>query len=361
MSRADRSWRSGWGRNLCVITLILRFGLAAFASGPPAIDGLDPEGLHRHIRTLASDAFEGRAPGSPGEEKTVAYLIDEFRKLGLAPGNPDGTFVQDVPLIGFEVTRAAGTFRTGPAREPIPLKFLDNWVAVSRSLVPKVAVDDSEVVFVGYGVVAPEYGWDDYKGVDVRGKTLLMLVNDPPVPDPNDPAQLDASLFKGKAMTYYGRWTYKYEIASEKGAAAAILIHETGPAGYPFAVVTGSWGRENFELRREGTDKDTGRVKVEGWIALDTAKQLLAASGQDLDRLKEQARHRTFRPVAIDATASFSVENRLREIRSRNVLARLEGSDPARRRRTRGLHRALGPPGTRPRARGRPDLQRRRR
>jgi Zn-dependent M28 family amino/carboxypeptidase len=180
---------------------------------------------------------------------------------------------------------------------------------------------------VGYGVEAPEYGWDDYKGVDVRGKTVLMLINDPPVPSPNDSTQLDSTIFRGRAMTYYGRWTYKYEIASAKGAAAAIIIHETEPAGYPFEVVVGSWGRENFDIKTPGGN--AGRVRVESWITLDKAKELLQASGQDFDALKRQARSKDFRPVALGATATFRVRNTTREIQSRNVIAKLPGSDSA--------------------------------
>src|SRR5262249_14922561 len=159
----------------------------------------------------ASDAFEGRAPGSSGEEKTLAYLTEQFRRMGLKPGNPDGNYVQEVPLVGFRATRVTGSINTRGG--PISLSFPDDFVAVSRQMTPEVKVEDSDVVFVGYGVVAPEYGWDDYKGLDVRGKTLLMLVNDPPVADPKDASKLDPSVFKGRAMTYYGRWTYKYEIA----------------------------------------------------------------------------------------------------------------------------------------------------
>ena len=168
------------------------------------------------------------------------------RSSASSQGNPDGSYTQDVPLVGFRATSVSGTITAGG--KPFDLTFLNDWVAVSRHQVPEIKVENSDVVFVGYGVVAPEYGWDDYKGVDVKGKTIVMLVNDPAVPDPNDPTKLDPAMFKGSAMTYYGRWTYKYEIAAEKGAAAAIIIHETGPAGYPFAVVTGSWGRENFDI-----------------------------------------------------------------------------------------------------------------
>ncbi|HLU24918.1 MAG TPA: M28 family metallopeptidase, partial [Longimicrobiales bacterium] len=186
----------------------------------------------------------------------------------------------------------------------------------------------SEIVFVGYGVVAPEYGWDDYKDVDVRGKTILMLVNDPAVPDPADPSRLDPNVFRGDAMTYYGRWTYKYEIASEKGAAAAIVIHETGPAGYPWEVVAGSWGGENFTIAGS-TGPD--RVQVEAWITEAKARELLAAAGQDFDALKQAAVQRDFRPVTLNATADFRVRTTTREVQSRNVIAKLEGSDPARR------------------------------
>ncbi len=197
-------------------------------------------------------------------------------------------------------------------------------VVVSRRFSPAVKVENSEVVFVGYGVVAPEYGWDDYKGVDVKGKTIVMLVNDPAVPDPNDPTKLDEKIFKGRAMTYYGRWTYKYEIATEKGAAAAILIHETGPAGYPFSVVQGSWGRENFEI--QSPDKNAGRVGIESWIGFEKAAALFAAAGQDLGVLKKAALSRDFKPVDLKAKASFTVNNTMREVFSKNVVAKIDGS-----------------------------------
>jgi Zn-dependent M28 family amino/carboxypeptidase len=177
-------------------------------------------------------------------------------------------------------------------------------------------------------VVAPEYGWDDYKDVDVKGKTILMLVNDPAVPDPNDPSKLDEKMFKGTAMTYYGRWTYKYEIASQKGAAAAIIIHETGPAGYPFEVVAGSWGGENFGIQRP--DNNLGRVPVEGWISFDKATELCRMAGLNLAALKKAAIQKDFKPVKLPgATASFRIDNTLRKIDSHNVIAKLEGSDPA--------------------------------
>ncbi len=217
-----------------------------------AAAAITTDALLRNISTLASDEFEGRAPGGRGEELTVGFLTDEFRRLGLQPGNPDGTFVQNVPLIGY-TNQTQTTFRLGDRTlEPRPLEDI---VAVSRRFVPELRVDDSELVFVGYGVVAPEFGWDDFKDVDVRGKTVVMLINDPPVPLASDPTRLDPRYLPGQAMTYYGRWTYKYEIASERGAAAVLIVHETEPAGYPFSVVTGSWGRENFDIRPEGRQR----------------------------------------------------------------------------------------------------------
>lgn len=288
-----------------------------------ALDSISRDDLLRHTCVLASDEYEGRAPATRGEELTVKYLTEQFQKLGLKPGNPDGSFVQRVPLAGF-TPESHVSFMSGSQK--LSLKPTIDYVAVCRRYVPEVKVENSDLVFVGYGVVAPEYGWDDYKGVDVSGKTIVMLINDPAVPDPNDPSKLDEKIFKGRAMTYYGRWTYKYEIASEKGAAAAIIIHETGPAGYPFEVVSGSWGRENFDLRRP--DKNMGRVAVESWINLDVAKQLLQLGGQDFDVLKQAAISKDFKPVPVKAKANFTVKNTLREVDSQNVVAKLEGSDP---------------------------------
>ena len=308
------------------LTLVTLLGTACAktdAGTDRALDVITAEGILKHTRELSSDAYEGRSPGTPGEEKTVQYLTEQFLQLGLKPGNPDGSWTQPVEMIGFTATPVMSVTAGG---RPIPLEFPDDVVVTSRRNVERVEVPSSDVVFVGYGVVAPEYGWDDYKGLDVRGKTILMLINDPAVPDPNDSTALDSTVFRGKAMTYYGRWTYKFEIATEKGAAAAIIIHETGPAGYPWAVVQGSYSRENIDIKR--ADQNMKRVAVEGWIALDKAKQLLAASGQDFDALKRAARTREFAPVPLKATASFSIRNSLRDIKSKNVIAKLEGSDP---------------------------------
>ena len=288
----------------------------------PALVSITGDEILEHTRVLSSDEYEGRSPGTRGEDLTVAYLTDQFRKMGLKPGNPDGTYVQNVPLVGF-TAQPALTFTSGG--NTVTYTPLTDYVAVSRHFQPEVRVDNSDVVFVGYGVVAPEYGWDDYKDVDVRGKTILMLINDPAVPLANDPSKLDPNMFKGNAMTYYGRWTYKYEIASEKGAAAAIIIHETGPAGYPFEVVSGSWGRENFDIRSPGGPGN--RVRVESWITNDRARQLLQSSGLNFDDLKRQAVRKDFRPVALNAKASFHLRNTIRDVQSRNVVAKLDGSE----------------------------------
>jgi len=283
------------------------------------------DGLLAHIRVLASDRFEGRGPGTRGEDSTIAYLSDQFRRMGLRPGNPDGSYVQMVPLVGStSAVTASVTTRGGQTQA---LRQPDDYVAWSMRPDPLVSVSNSDIVFVGYGVVAPEFGWDDFKGVDVRGKTVVMLVGDPPVPDPRDPSRLDPRTFRGPAMTYYGRWTYKYEIAAERGAAACIIVHQTGPAGYAWGVVASNTGRERFDIQGAGAR----HIPIEGWIQLDVAKRLFAAAGQDFDALQRAAGTRAFRPVPLGATASFTVRNALREVRSRNVVARLDGSDPVRR------------------------------
>src|SRR5947199_4862554 len=289
----------------------------------PALEAITPDGLLAHIKVLASDEFEGRAPGTKGEELSVKYIADQFKKIGLKPGNPDGTYTQEVPLAGIK-SEPRMSFSVGD--KAMDLKYPDDFVASSARLQPEIKIDKADVVFVGYGVVAPEYGWDDYKDVGVRGKTLLMLIGDPPIPNPKDPSKLDDKMFKGKAMTYYGRWTYKYEIAAQKGAAAAIIIHETGPAAYPYSVVRTSWSKENFEL--DETDKNAGAVSVRSWITVDAAKKLLADSGHDLESLKKSALSKGFRPVPLGVKANFDIKQQVRSFQSHNVIGKLEGSDP---------------------------------
>jgi len=288
----------------------------------PALEAITPDGLLAHIKVLASDEFEGRAPGTKGEELSVKYISDQFKKIGLKPGNPDGTYVQEVPLAGI-TSEPRMSFTIGD--KTIDLKYPDDFVASSARLQPEIKVEKSDVIFVGYGIVASEYGWDDYKDVDVRGKTLLMLIGDPPIPDSKDPSKLDEKMFKGKAMTYYGRWTYKYEIAAQKGAAAAIIVHETQPAAYPWQVVRSSWGKENFEL--DNPNKNMDAVSARSWITLDVAKKIVAACEQDFDALKKTAVTKDFRPVTLNTKAGIQIKQQIREFKSHNVIGKLEGSD----------------------------------
>jgi len=304
----------------CALGALLAVAVATFASA-----GTNPDISSARIladtKVLSSDEFEGRAPGSPGEEKTVAYLVERFQKLGLQPGNPDGTFIQNVPLVGITSTPTLTLEHDG---HKMTLENINEFVGPTSRIAPLVSGQDSDVVFVGYGVVAPEYGWDDYKGVDVRGKTVVMLVNDPPVTKAD--GSLDDSMFKGKAMTYYGRWTYKYDIAAQKGAAACLIVHETAPAAYPFAVIIGSRSRENFEIA--AADKNAGHVALEGWLTVEAARKVFSAAGRDYDALKATAAKKDFKPVELGTKASFTVASLLRNVASKNVVALLPGADP---------------------------------
>jgi Zn-dependent M28 family amino/carboxypeptidase len=287
-----------------------------------ALASLSPDDLMAHVRVLSDDEFEGRGPGTEGGRKTVDYLVEQFSARGLKPGNPDGTYVQRVPLMGYETT-ATASFVT--AKGPTELTPLEDFVAVSR--LESADMAHLEMVFCGYGTVAPEYEWNDFKDVDVRGKALVMLVNDPPIPDPENPARLDENMFRGKAMTYYGRWTYKNEIAKEMGAAAVILVHETGPAGYPWEVVSGSWGREGFDIA--GPLATAAHVPCEAWIQRDVAAKLFEDCGLDFVQMKHAALSRDFRPVTLPgARANFDLRANIREIESSNVVAMVEGSHP---------------------------------
>ena len=289
---------------------------------------ISKDSLLENIKVLASDEFEGRAPASKGETLTVGFLEEQFKKLGLKPGNPEGTYFQKVPMVGISADPSELVFTergpAGAAPQTLALHYGSDFVAWTKRVEPEVRLD-SDLVFVGYGVVAPEDQWDDYKGVDVKGKVLVMLINDPPVPDPNDPSKLDPHMFKGKAMTYYGRWTYKYEIAAQKGAVGALIVHETGPAGYPWGVVQGSNTGEQFSL--VAADKGASRCAVEGWMTLEKAKALLAMSGKDFDQLKKAAVSPDFMPVPLPAKASLTIRNKIRTIESHNVIAKLEGQD----------------------------------
>ena len=291
----------------------------------PSIDAV---ALLAHTRTLSSSEFEGRAPGTKGEERTVAYIADQFRKYGLEPAAADGSYFQRVPLVGITPDPRTELVVTGDPSvggSSLRLAYGDDVVAWSKRMVDTASLDKSPLVFVGYGVQAPEFKWDDCKGTDLNGKTLVFLIGDPPVPDPADPARLDPRMFGGKAMTYYGRWTYKFEMAEKMGAAGALIVHEAGPAGYPFSVVQVKVG-EQFDIARP--DRNMGRAAVEGWLSADAAGLMFSRAGKDFGEMKRAALRRGFRPVSLGLNASMTLRNTVRTVDSRNVVARLPGNDP---------------------------------
>lgn len=269
-----------------------------------------------HVKTLASDEFGGRAPGSPGEELTVEYLRAQFERMGLKPGNGDSYF-QTVPMV--ETTADPSTVLTLEVRgTPRQLAFGTDMVVGTRTGETQVAFKDSELVFVGYGVNAPEHGWNDYAGVDVKGKTVVMLVN-----DPGFHAQ-DPQLFEGKRMTYYGRWTYKFEEAARQGAKAALIIHDTEGASYGWDVVRNSWSGAQFDLPAD--DDPDPRLPAQGWISSDAARALFRDVGHDLDALYRAANRRGFKAVPLEATASLDLKSTTARKTSRNVVAMLPGA-----------------------------------
>ena len=314
-------------RSLALLPLVLAAACASQPAGPkPMADlpNVSTDAILADIRKLASDEFEGRAPGSNGETLTVQYLSEEFRKAGLEPGNPDGTWVQKVPLVAVTSAPTPLVVRKGGVKKPF--KVRDEFIAFSKHVVDQVTIEDSELVFAGYGVQAPEYNWDDFKGLDVKGKTIIVLVNDPPVPDPANTKELDSKAFGGKAMTYYGRWTYKFEKAAQLGASGVLIVHETYPAGYPWTVVQGM-AAERFNLA--APDKNLARSKVEGWLTTEAATALLKMAGQDYQKLKALAATPAFKAVPLGMTASLSVKQTMRTVASQNVIGKLPGADPA--------------------------------
>jgi Zn-dependent M28 family amino/carboxypeptidase len=282
-----------------------------------ALDGIDADRIRAHVKFLSSDLLEGRGTGQRGGDIAAAYIASQMEITGLRPGAEDGGYLQRVPLIGI-TTEPGSTLKLATARGSVPLKTIDDYVAWSRTE-ERVTDQRSEVIFVGYGIVAPELDWDDYKGADVRGKTLLMLVNDPPSPDP--------AFFGGPALSYYGRWTYKFEIGLKKGAAGVILIHTTPSAGYGFNVVQNSWSKEQpFPARAPGD----GALKLEAWITEARGRELFKLCGRDLDRDRDSAARRDFQPIPLGATATSHIVSKVRKFETANVLGLLEGSDPLR-------------------------------
>jgi Zn-dependent M28 family amino/carboxypeptidase len=275
----------------------------------PAISA---EEYARHIATLSADEFEGRKPGTAGERKTVEYLVAEFKKLGLEPGNGD-SFLQQVPIV--EITAGSDArLQLGSAE----LKYMQDMVIWTKRLVPEISVADSPLVFVGHGVVAPELGWNDYAGVDMRGKTAVILINDPGF------ATNDANLFRGRAMTYYGRWTYKFEEAMRQGAAGALIIHDDVPAAYPWDTVQNSWSGP--QLDTVAADGNASRAAIEGWITRAAGDALLRQNGLSYEQMLQAASRPGFKPIELAQRASGSLRNAIRRSVSPNVIARLPGS-----------------------------------
>lgn len=298
---------------------ILQLSLIFAATGAWAAPQISVETLKDVTKTLSDDSFEGRAPATPAEEKTVATISDRFRNAGLAPGGTDGSWYQQVPLV--ELTQKPGSvlkFRGG--KTPLDFTLGKDMVIHTYQVQPHIEVKDSEVVFVGYGINAPERGWNDYAGIDVKGKTVVILVNDPDWKT----RTLDGP-FEGRAMTYYGRWTYKYEEAARQGAAAAIIIHETEPAAYPFSVVVSSNTGPELQFDDPGGHMD--QAKAVGWITNEAAHRLFASAGKDYDTLIAAAEKKGFRAVPLGLKASVTIDNAIRRQASRNVIGLLKGSE----------------------------------
>ncbi len=315
--------RRSIGAAAVVVAWLCGGGAAAAAErwSPPraaqrAGEGIDAAGVRAHARFLASDLLEGRLPGTRGDRLAQAYLVSRFEALGLEPGAPGGGWLQEVPLVGI-TSEVLGPMRFGGAGGALALAFGEEMMAASGVQRETSGWSEAELVFAGYGITAPEYAWDDFKGVDVAGKVLLVMNDDPA----DDPAR-----FAGKARTYYGRWTYKYEEAARRGAAGVIIIHTTPSAAYPWQVVRTSWSGEQFEVPADGRPT----IEVQGWATEEASRRVVALGGQELDALRAAAARPDFRPVPLGVRVSVALRNRLARAVSANVVARLPGRDPAR-------------------------------
>jgi Zn-dependent M28 family amino/carboxypeptidase len=298
---------------LAAAALAVAAGTALAAPKAPA---LSVATLKDVTKTLSSDAYEGRAPTTPGEDKTVAYIADRFAKAGLKPG-ANGGWYQPVPLVETTVDPGVSLHIAG-GRTPIDLAYKTDMVLSTKQVTPRIDIADSDLVFVGYGINAPEKGWNDYAGLDVRGKTVVVLINDPDWKTPT----LDGP-FNGRAMTYYGRWTYKFEEAARQGAAAVLIVHDTEPAAYPFDVVISSWSGPQLEI--DAADNHMAESRAVGWITNDAAHRLFTAAGKDYDQLVAAAGIKGFKPVPLGLTASTGFAVKIRRQASRNVVGILPG------------------------------------
>jgi Zn-dependent M28 family amino/carboxypeptidase len=273
-----------------------------------------PELIRAHVRFLASDLLEGRGPASRGDRLAEEYIAAQMEGLGLEPGAPDGSWYQPFDIVGI-TSEAPATVHFTRGGESVDLRYRDDYVAFSGVQGPEASTGGGEVVFVGYGIVAPEYQWDDYKGADLKGKVLLMMNNDP---------EDDPKLFAGKTRLYYGRWTYKYEMAAKMGAAGAIVVHTTHSAGYPWQVVQTSWSGEQFALPHESEPE----VPVKAWVTEESARKIARLGGQDLEALRAAAEKRDFRPVSLGVAADITLKNQVKKSQTENVLGKLPGRDP---------------------------------
>jgi Zn-dependent M28 family amino/carboxypeptidase len=283
---------------------------------PPPSTDIDETGFRNDVRVLASDEFEGRKPGTPGEDKTVAFLVDQFKKLGLKPGNGDG-YVQQVPLVEL-VPGADATLTVSGRGQAKSLPYAKDMVIWTKRVVPEAGLQHSELVFVGYGIVAPEYQWDDYAGVDVHGKTVVVLVNDPGY------GSKDPKVFRGNAQTYYGRWTYNLEEAARQGAAGVLLIHDAAAAGYGWNVVVN--GRTGPQLELASADDGASQPAIEGWVSAEAGRALFAQAGLDLTSLGNSAARPGFKAIDLHLTADATVHSTVRRFTSANVIAVLPGA-----------------------------------
>jgi Zn-dependent M28 family amino/carboxypeptidase len=299
------------------VALVCALAILAACGGPPGPGAPEfPEQRYRaHVERLSSDEFEGRGPGTAGEQKTVAYIEQQFRAAGLEPG-VGRSFVQPVPVMEIS-TQPDPVMQVRGARGELELRNADDYVAWTRRPVPESRINGAELVFAGYGIVAPEYDWNDYAGLDVRGKIVMVLVNDPGY------ATEDPYLFTGTAMTYYGRWTYKFEEAVRRGAAGLLVIHEAAPAGYPWDVPRNGAAKPQFDLKI--ADPESQRLALEGWITHEAAARVLELAGEDYAALKEAAARRSFRARPLGLVASAGVRNAVRERISHNVVGMLRG------------------------------------
>jgi Zn-dependent M28 family amino/carboxypeptidase len=298
---------------VCVCSAPAQTGLPQAAQ--KAMNTIDAEKIRATVKYLSDDALQGRGTGQKGGDMAADWIAAQFKSYGVMPAGDQGTYFQEVNFFGVTTDPKETKFAFVPKSGPeIALKFADDYVANDQTHSQKSEID-APLVYVGYGINAPEYKWDDYKGVDVKGKVLLMLVNEPPSDDPN--------FFKGRALTYYGRWTYKYEEAARRGAVGVVLIHKTEMASYGWEVVRNSWGGESSLLR---DDKDP-KLKSAGWIQLEVARKLARAAGKDLDKMLHDANSRSFKPVELPVRVKETTVSKVREFASRNVLGQVKGSD----------------------------------